>query len=547
MQTDLLWLSREPNTAPAWQWGEVRLVRPAPEPIAAALESLTDQSEFVLFWDSALGLPSLERIDAAIRVGGDVWHAGLAAGLGGLPTFMDYVNPSWRFTRNPDASLVATSWRLTLCACLARSKVISQLGGPLAAFDTLTGAGLELGHRWISNGALMRHVPFLLPEDTWPAQPEPLSLLDEFRLVRARFGMRWTMWALWRARHYGVPLADLLAAYRASNDLPAIPARKTVHAVELPALDRVNAPSVSVLIPTLDRYPYLFKVLDQLRHQTVAPLDIVVVDQTDLAARQWDWPKQFSDLPLHVIWRDAAGQCSSRNAGLAATRGETILFLDDDNEIEPDLIERHLAFLQQYNVDASVGVSEELGAGPLPADFSYVRDSNVFSTGNSLVHKQAFTDSGLFDLAYEHGSRADGDLGMRLYLTGKLLVLNPAAHVVHLRAPRGGLRQHGARVVTSASSESNLMLRHLMAPTEAYLLSRYFTPRQVNEALLIRSFSTLSSRQRGLGRLVRLLLMIALLPETHQRNRRSLAEGRAMLATHPTIPALARPLAQEIL
>jgi hypothetical protein len=39
--------------------------------------------------------------------------------------------------------------------------------------------------------------------------------------------------------------------------------------------------------------------------------------------------------------------------------------------------------------------------------------------------------------------------------------------------------------------------------------------------------------------------MVALLPDTHRRNRRSLAEGRRMLAQHPTIPMLNSPLLQE--
>ena len=40
---------------------------------------------------------------------------------------------------------------------------------------------------------------------------------------------------------------------------------------------------VSVLIPTLERYPYLRTLLDQLRSQTVRPYEIIVVDQTSAA------------------------------------------------------------------------------------------------------------------------------------------------------------------------------------------------------------------------------------------------------------------------
>ncbi len=548
MTIDLIWQSETPELAPEWPWGDVHAAAREPSSVAQAVATLTLTSDYVLFWDAAMGIPDAGRIAEAQLVGGDVWHAGLSMGMTGLPVFLDYLNPGWRFTRDPDPDGVATSWRLSLGACLVRTDVLRSLGGPNPGFSSLTAAALELGHRWISQGALMRYVPFLV-EPTAAAQyaTTPIPLVDEFRFARARFGGQWARWALWRTWRNGTAWSSALAAYRTSADLSSTYPSQHLHTLTPPELDRAVAPSVSVLIPTLDRYPHLFKVLDQLRNQTVAPLDIVVVDQTAEAEREWDWPQHFADLPLTVIWQDEAGQCSSRNAGLQVAEGETILFLDDDDEIDSDLIERHLAFLQQHQVDASCGVAEEVGAGWLPSDFTFVRDSDVFPTNNTLLRKAALEDSGLFDLAYERGARADGDLGMRLYLSGKLLVLNPAAGVLHLHAPRGGLRQHKARVVTSASSRASLMERHFLSPTEAYLLHRYFTPRQVQEAALIRTFSSLGSRGHGLRGLIRMGLMAALLPDTYARNRRYLDAGRRMLDHHPTIPALDTNKREEML
>ncbi|MFQ5434179.1 MAG: glycosyltransferase family 2 protein, partial [Anaerolineae bacterium] len=176
------------------------------------------------------------------------------------------------------------------------------------------------------------------------------------------------------------------------------------------------------------------------------------------------------------------------------------------------------------------------GAGPLPIDFTYVQTSDVFPTNNTLLKKSSLAASGLFDLAYDTGERADGDLGMRLYLVGKDLVLNPVARVLHLHAPRGGLRQHRARVVTRAGSRSSLWQRHLLAATEGYLWCRYFTPRQVREAVLIRSFSTLQGRNGRFPRLIRFIVMLAALPLTYKQNMIRLQQGQKMLQTHPTIP-----------
>lgn len=538
MRIDLLWLTDGADLAPAWDLGRVMPVQPTPAAVNEAMVNLSADCDFVLSWDAALGRPDPMIIADMPELGGDVWHAGLRTGMAGLPTFLNYVNPSWRFTVDPARDRSATSWRLSLRASLVRAEVVRRMNGPNPDFESLAAASLEVGHRWITNGVLMRHVPILLSAHHSRLDAETLPLVDEFRFVQLRFGRQWARWALWRAWHYGGSLAELVAAYRASEDVARCAPVQPFHGMELPELETARAPTVSVLIPTLDRYPTLLTVLNQLREQTVAPLDIVVVDQTAIDQRDWTWPEQFHDLPLRVIWQDEPGQCSSRNAGLLAARGDAVLFLDDDDEIEPDLIERHLAFLQQYGVDASCGVAEVPGSGALTAGFDLVRDSDVFPTNNTLLVKTALNDSGLFDLAYERGSRADNDLGMRLYLAGKLLLLNPAANVVHLHAPRGGLRQHKARVVTSASSQASIHERHFLATTESYLFSRYFTPLQVHEAVLIRTFSSLGARGRGARRWVRFALMLLLLPDTYRRNRRSLDAGERMLAQYPDIPKL---------
>jgi hypothetical protein len=181
-----------------------------------------------------------------------------------------------------------------------------------------------------------------------------------------------------------------------------------------------------------------------------------VLDQTAADRRAPSWPGSFPDLPLRYFALDRAGQCSSRNLGIRHARGDAILFLDDDDEVPPDLIERHLASMARFGCDVSSGVADEVGGGPLPESFRLVRSSDVFPTNNSLARIARSRGSGLFDLAYERGARADGDLGMRLYLSGAFMVLNPEISVLHHHAPSGGLRTHRARVVTRASSRARL-------------------------------------------------------------------------------------------
>jgi glycosyltransferase involved in cell wall biosynthesis len=249
---------------------------------------------------------------------------------------------------------------------------------------------------------------------------------------------------------------------------------------------------------------------------------------------------EFPDLPVQFIYRDQPGQCTSRNAGLQMLHGDYILLLDDDVEIAPNLIEAHLQNLAHFNAEASVGVAEEVGAGPLPKNFTYTRVSDVFPAGNTLVSRTTLEKSGLFDLAYERGARADGDLGMRVYLSGALIVLNPAISVLHHHAPRGGLRAHKARIVTYASSRKKLTQRHLPSNTEIYLAMRYFTRQQVTEMLWQQAFGTFSTRGGKLKKLAKGAISLACLFDTLRQIRKNHSAAKQMLCEFPKIPTLQR-------
>jgi GT2 family glycosyltransferase len=383
-------------------------------------------------------------------------------------------------------------------------------------------------------------VPSLV-KGTTSAAASRLTLPDQFRFARLRFGAKWTVWAALRAALTGFArfedLADALLASRG-----VVPPLTGDPYVRPTAASRQPCAAVTVLIPTLDRYDYLRKILAQLRTQTVRASEVIVVDQTPLDRRDPKIAEDFVDLPLHVMTLDQAGQCTSRNAGLARARGDAILFVDDDDEVAPDLIQRHLEHLSRSGSDVSSGVAHEPASGALPPAFRLGRAADVFPTNNTLARRTALERSGLFDLAYDHGARADGDLGMRVYLSGAVMMLDPAISVLHHHAPRGGLRAHGARVVTYASSRRRLAQRHLPEVTELYRSLRYFSEAQVREAVVQSALGTLSSHGGIAQRVAKMLVGLVMMPDTLWRIHKRLGTARAMLAKYPQIPVLpARP------
>ena len=535
---DLIWLGNAADV-PSWELGETACVELTPVAVDEIIQSRITQTSARawLFWDSELGAPDPGVVNELLSLPGDVWHAGLKLGTSGLPGIIDFITPTWMLNRDPDETLRATSWRVSLRACLIKTEVLSQMGSIRPEFKSLTGAALEWGHRLISRGVIARHSGELVPVQSTTELRLPFE--DELRFAYYCFGNFWSKWALGRA--VLARYVSLLKAVRSSRETYKAPRPSS----PLPFKRETAAPltvnsdaSVSVLIPTLSRRQHLRTLLAQLRNQTVRPLEIIVVDQTPLSDRDLHLSSDFADLPLRILHLDQAGQCSSRNAGLKEASGDCILFIDDDDEIPPDLIEKHVRCLLHSRADVSSGVAQETGAGNLPEEFSYTRVSNVFPTNNSLVNREALQKSGLFDLAFDRGQRADHDLGMRLYLSGALMMLNPEISVIHHHAPAGGLRTHRARVITYATSRHKLGVRHLPTVTEIYLALRYFTARQVREMLWLRTFGTFSIRGGRVKKMLKLVTGLFCLPFTLLQCANRYQRAAKLFQTFPQFPQL---------
>lgn len=87
---------------------------------------------------------------------------------------------------------------------------------------------------------------------------------------------------------------------------------------------------MSVIVRTVGR-PSFQRALDCVATQTYRPLEIVLVDS------HLTLPPtvEFRDVPVNHVRRGKLERVEAANAGLDAARGQALLFLDDDDEIEP--------------------------------------------------------------------------------------------------------------------------------------------------------------------------------------------------------------------
>jgi glycosyltransferase involved in cell wall biosynthesis len=120
-----------------------------------------------------------------------------------------------------------------------------------------------------------------------------------------------------------------------------------------PGIDPSAAPLVTIVIPTHDRPEFAARAVASALAQIVSELEVVVVD--DGSAPPFRYAED--DARVRVIRRDTAGGVSAaRNLGLGVARGEWVVFLDDDDELLPDMLDVSLEAAASSSLPPPVAV-----------------------------------------------------------------------------------------------------------------------------------------------------------------------------------------------
>ena len=226
-------------------------------------------------------------------------------------------------------------------------------------------------------------------------------------------------------------------------------------------------PLITVVIPTLNRYEYLKDVMKDLEAQDYQHIEVIICDQSE------NVPHNFYEgwnLKIQLIMQEEKALWLARNTCIQRSKGEYILLFDDDSRVEPKWISNHLKCLDYFNVKISAGVTHTLVGHGLGKKETYFHLSDVFDTGNSMVHKDVFRKVGLFDRQFEKQRMGDGEFGLRSLLAGFLLVSNPLAQRIHLKVETGGLRQMGSWDALRPKS----LFAPRPVPSVLYLARKYF-------------------------------------------------------------------------
>lgn len=228
------------------------------------------------------------------------------------------------------------------------------------------------------------------------------------------------------------------------------------------ALPTSGQPQVSVVIPVHGKLAYTLACLRSLaRCGAQADFEVIVVDD----ASPDDSATTLAQVAGVKLLRNAAnlGFIGSCNAGVAAARGEFLLFLNNDTQVTPGWLD---ALLRCFAERADCGIAgsrlvypdgrlQEAGALVFadgscwttgrfePRDtpaFRYRREVDYVSGAALLIRMEVFQRIGGFDTRYTPAYYEDTDLAFAVRKLGLRVYYEPASTVIHCEGISAGTR-----------------------------------------------------------------------------------------------------------
>ena len=134
-------------------------------------------------------------------------------------------------------------------------------------------------------------------------------------------------------------------------------------------IEKDLSPLISVVLPVYNVEDYLLQCLESVKAQTYQNIEVIIIidGATDSS---YEIAKEFckTDNRFSVYWQENAGSGPARNNGLSHCRGDFVMFVDPDDWIEKDLLEK----LYQAQKDGDY-------------DFVATRRTKVFCKDNKIV------------------------------------------------------------------------------------------------------------------------------------------------------------------
>lgn len=215
----------------------------------------------------------------------------------------------------------------------------------------------------------------------------------------------------------------------------------------------MNNPLVSVIIPLYNCSQYIQDALASVSKQTYSNLEIIVIDDYS-SDDSYAIVQQFNDPRIKLLQQPNSGAAAARNTGIKSSNGQFIQFLDADDLLSPEKIEKQVIQLQKSdkNSIASCGwihFDDRPNSNqyiPQKIDASYLNtldwlvDSwnghGMGQTGVWLIPKELISKAGFWNVNLKNNPNDDGEFFCRIISQATSIIFEENVYV-HYRRPRG--------------------------------------------------------------------------------------------------------------
>ena len=147
-------------------------------------------------------------------------------------------------------------------------------------------------------------------------------------------------------------------------------------------------PLVSVIVPVYDVLPYLKEALDSIVNQSYDNLEIIIIDDGSKDGSGDICDAYRYDSRIQVIHQQNMGLSAARNVGLDRMTGEYVAFLDPDDTLHPEMIQRMMSAMEASRADIVICgyetfLSDSLLGGEMQNDYHLFKNA-VYSTTEAL-------------------------------------------------------------------------------------------------------------------------------------------------------------------
>jgi glycosyltransferase involved in cell wall biosynthesis len=214
--------------------------------------------------------------------------------------------------------------------------------------------------------------------------------------------------------------------------------------------------SVSVIIPTYNRADILRKTLEAYSAQSGDHqiLELLVVDDgsKDHTAKVVEECRRLSRVSVRYLPQENQGLSAARNHGIRESKGELILFGDDDIIPSLEMVAEHISWHTKHP-EPNIGVlgyvtwAPEVRPTPFMVwsgnygpqfNFGFLKTGMEVDVGrayfcNTTVKASFLRENGIFDETFRQYGWEDLELSYRLQQKGYKLLYNPKAFGYHYK------------------------------------------------------------------------------------------------------------------